>query len=165
MISLVKKLWSRQIIRFAVVGCFNTVLDFTILNILVGIIRLPMLLSNTVSVTVCISVSYLLNHYIVFRQSQKPSLQNYAKFFAITGISVILVQNTVLYIIDHSFTMKPGQGLTVLGHFVLGKTIELNAAKVAAVLFGMAWNFLLYKYVVFKTKDSTSSESEEMLAL
>lgn len=162
--NIISKVWRQQIARFVTVGCFNTLLDFTLLNILTAVVGLPTLVANTVSVSIGITASYLLNHYVVFRHSGKPTLKNYARFFVITGVSVIGIQNLVIYTVSHLIVVQPGQGATVMGHFISGETIELNVAKALAVLMGMAWNFLLYKYVIFKD-DPNTSEPEEMLGV
>lgn len=153
LVSLAKKLWQRREIRFLAVGCFNTVLDFILLNILFGLVGLPQLVSNTISVTIGITISYFLNHKIVFRHNSKPALKNYLRFFVITGFSAILIQNLVIYTVMKVIPVSEEVTVNIVGFTIAAKVLELNIAKVMAVLTGMSWNFLLYKYVVFKNED------------
>lgn len=154
---IVRKVWDIKFARFVVVGVFNTVFDLIMLNSMVAILNLPLLLANTISVSIGITVSYFLNRHFVFRvnpETDRVSISQFLKFFAITGLSVIVVQNSILYVFD-VFVGARDIGLHgVLGLVGLGnlsdKFINLNTAKLIAVLTGMIWNFLLYNIVVFK---------------
>lgn len=160
--SFVQKLWDRKISRFLVVGLFNTALDFTLLNIMVELLGFHVLVANTISVSVGITVSYFLNHHIVFRHPERPSPKNYARFFAITGFSVLFIQNVVIYVVTKVVTVNEASAVHMLGYDISAKTIEVNLAKAVAVLTGMVWNFLLYKYVIFRIQGD-EAEPENIL--
>ena len=154
---VVARIWKIKFARFVVVGVFNTMFDLIMLNSLVGIAHLPLLLANTISVSIGITISYFLNRRFVFRvdsANDKVSLAQFLKFFAVTGLSVIVVQNSILYLFDvfvgtRDIGLHGLLGLVGLSH--LSNTfINLNTAKIIAVLTGMIWNFLLYNVVVFK---------------
>jgi putative flippase GtrA len=161
--KLLDKLWQKKVVRFMVVGCFNTVLDTSILLFGYKILGLNELIANTISVSIAITVSYFLNHRIVFRYHEHYSLKRYLHFFAVTGISIILIQDLIIYLATKVFWPVSTSRITViLGHSWSLKTIELLGAKIAAVLIAMVWNFLLYKYIIFKHKDIVD-ESEEIV--
>jgi len=154
MINICKKLWDKRIIRFLIIGSFNFILDVGILNVLSLVFGLPTLIANTVSVTTAITVSYFLNHRIVFRHPQKYSLKGYAKFFAVTGFSAIVIQDVIIDVIaPRVVKIRTGQTVKILSHSVPAHTVELNGAKIVAVAVGLVWNFLLYKYIVFRHDD------------
>jgi len=137
-------------VRFFCIGSFNAALDFTILNVMVSLVKAPTLLANTVSVSISITVSYFLNHRIVFRHRERRNLKNYLHFFAVTGFSALAIQNLVIGAITH-LAKVPATRVAHIASFNLpARTLELNLAKVVAVAIGMVWNYLLYKYVVFK---------------
>lgn len=153
---MIKKPWNHKKIRFVCAGCINTLIDLSILNTLVFALHFPVWLGNTVSVGVSVTVSYFLNHYIVFRHHEKPNLMNYLKFFLVTGLSVIILQNIVIALtrpwymhflnsadISHSLKVK----------------LALNMAKITAVLVGMVWNFILYSRIVFVHKIESGEEA------
>lgn len=162
--SFLLKSWERTIVRFLCVGSFNTLLDLTILNVLVELAGLPPVVANTVSVTVGFTLSYFLNHRIVFRHPQKYSLQGYVRFFLITGLGVIVIQNLVIHVATHAGIAQSAHSYHLLTFDVSTKTVVLNAAKMAAVIIGIAWNFLLYKYVVFRKQDQPDTTDKIIVA-
>lgn len=162
MLSYWEKIWDKKATRFLVVGTFNTLLDFILLNILFQVVGLPLLLANSISVTVAVTGSYILNHKIVFRQQGGLTLKGYGHFLLITGFSVLVIQNIVIFTAKHLFVVPEDRYIEILNHSVSERVLELNLAKVVAVLIGMVWNFLLYKYVVFKNPKPTQ-EADKVL--
>ncbi len=161
---MVKRLWSQKLVRFFVAGCFNTLFDITLLLVFYKVIGLPELVANTMSISMAITVSYFLNHRIVFRYQKNYSFKNYLKFFAITGFSTIVIQDAVIYVSVHKLWVV-GKGTTrLIGLEVSLKTLELLGAKIVGVLIGMVWNFLLYKYLVFRHTKKTDEADEYVIA-
>ncbi|HUD07474.1 MAG TPA: GtrA family protein [Candidatus Saccharimonadales bacterium] len=164
---MLQKTWSHKPVRFVIVGLINTTIDFTILNILVVVCHLPIILSNIISVSISVSISYFLNNYIVFQGEHKISLKTYIKFFVVTGLSVIVVQGFLIYFLD----TPAKNGINNLGHYFNGATgrflllhhkqLALNCAKTVAVVGGLFWNYILYTKAVFKHK--TEEEATEEL--
>jgi putative flippase GtrA len=156
------KVLKNEKIRFVLAGCFNTGLDFILLNILVGLAHFAPILANTISVSVGITISYFLNHYFVFASKEKISLKKYAVFFAVTGFSSLIIQNLIIGGFEIMTDSSWGRSLFLIQELGHHETLELNIAKVIAVATGMVWNFLLYKYVIFKKKpDESLIEMEE----
>jgi putative flippase GtrA len=145
---MLKKLWDYKKIRFLCIGSFNSLTDITILNILVFAGHLPVWVVNAFSVSVGITISYFLNHFLVFRHQHKPNYKLFIKFFSVTGISIIVLQTFIIYLtrpLYNSFAL----GLHGISASFSAK-ISLNLAKITAILIGMVWNYLLYSRVVFK---------------
>ena len=159
--KLIKNLWEQRLVRFLAVGCFNTVFDISLLLFFFKIVGLPELVANTLSVSIAVSVSYVLNHKVVFRHPQNYSFANYLRFFAVTGFSIIVIQDLVIYVVTKKlWVLADAATVTVMQHQLPAKTLELLGAKASAVVFGLAWNFLLYKYVVFR--GSKPDEADEL---
>ncbi len=154
---MLKKIWGKKLVRFACVGIFNTLFDLTILNLLVFFAHVPTLIANLFSATISIVVSYFLNHHIVFRRTEPHEIKSFLKFFAVTGLSIVLVQDSIIFVVTHLLNHDSGL-ITSIDH-TLGTTkltqkfVNLNFAKMLAVLGGMVWNFVLYRLVVFKDTD------------
>ncbi len=148
-------MWHKRVARFLIVGGFNTVLDFTMLNIMFVLLKFPLLVANTISVTIGISISYFLNHIVVFQEIKKPTLKGYAHFFLITGFSVLCIQNVIITLITHVYLAHSIRHVTIIGTLTLSTAIVINFAKAIAVIVGMVWNFLLYKHVVFRRKNTS----------
>ena len=162
--GFLRKSWDRTVIRFLCVGSFNTILDLTILNLLVGLAGFHELAANTISVSFGITISYLLNHRLVFRQPQKYSLKRYIHFFLVTGIGVIAIQNLVIYAASRTGLANSDNTVHLFLIDITDKTAVLNVAKALAILVGMVWNFLLYKYVVFRHTDKPDVADEIIVA-
>jgi putative flippase GtrA len=165
MLDLLKKLWERKVIRFLVVGCFNTAFDIFLLITILKIFNCPPLVANSLSVSIAVTVSYFLNHSIVFRDTGSYSLKKYARFFLVTGLGVILIQDIVIYFVtDKLWIISDASTVTLLGHATSARTLELLGAKLAAVLVGLTWNYLLYKYVVFRGHRAVDSKEDLTIA-
>lgn len=158
-------LWSKKIIRFGVIGSCNTLLDLVMLNILVLVVGLGELPANTISVCIGISISFFLNRMVVFqksKESKKSTLKQFAKFFMITGFGVLVIQNITILGLGralglHDIGIHGLLELVGLGAISI-RFINLNIAKILAVLVGMCWNFIMYNFVVFKSGEAKLEE-------
>jgi putative flippase GtrA len=161
---MIKKLWDYKKIRFLCVGSFNALVDLTTLNTLVFVGHLPVWLANTISVTIGITISYFLNHFIVFRHGNKPNPKLFLKFFVITGIGVIVLQTAVIYLTRPMYTDLL-RSIHSISPSIRPK-FSLNMAKITAILVGMFYNYLFYSKIVFKKKTLTETkETQEFTKL
>lgn len=164
MAHFLKKLWERKVVRFLVIGCFNTTLDTSLLLIIVKISGWPAFLANSLSAAIAISVSYFLNHRIVFRYTSSYSFKKYVRFLLGTGLGVILIQDIVIYLVTDKFwIISKTKRFMFLQHDFYDKTAELLAAKLFAVICGLAWNYVLYKYIIFRDPDTVKPKEDELI--
>lgn len=137
----------KQFSKFAVVGLLNTAIDFAVLNILTlitGIVQGPwVILLNTISFTAATTNSYFFNKHWTFRDTKKE--QEEKKFIQFLAISIVgaIINGGVVYGI--TTFVKP-----VLGSFGIADQLWVNIAKVFATGISLIWNFLGYKFFVFK---------------
>lgn len=141
---------SKQKIRFLIAGCFNTGLDFLMLNALTILLAYPILFANSISVTVGICVSYILNHFFVFRYPYKISWRKFGLFFLITGFSSLVIQNLIIFGFEALANTQLGNSILWLPSDARRGFIVLNFAKVLAVLAGLIWNYTFYRFTVFR---------------
>lgn len=141
-------------VRFILVGGFNTTLDFLLFNFFVLALGLYAVVGNIISVTICIFASYFLNHYFVFKHEGKVEFKKLALFVFVTGISSIGIQSAIIWGFELMTRSEFGRSLFLVDELAKNNALEVNVAKVVAVGVGMVWNFLLYKYVVFKRPNS-----------
>lgn len=132
-----------QLSKFGAVGILNTSIDFGILNLLSLITGVTAGIAvggyNLPGVSVAVVNTYFWNKFWVFRQGGDKSFGDIPIFLLVT-ISGI-VGNSVIVVL----------GAAYLPHLVPGKAgILLNLAKLFATAFSLAWNFLGYKFFVFK---------------
>jgi putative flippase GtrA len=148
------KFLSSEKARFIIAGTINTSIDFLLLNAFVFLLHILPLTANIISVTIGITISYFLNHFFVFREEKSVTIRAYLTFFAITGLSSLVIQDIVIFSFEQFFKTTFSHSIFLIRPWLAGHPVlQLNVAKAAAVGVGMIWNFLLYKHVVFK-KDS-----------
>ncbi len=165
---MLQKLWNLKVVRFLCVGVCNTLLDFIMLNIFAFVIGLPVLVANLLSVCIGVSLSYYLNHHIVFRHTYPVTAKAYAKFFLITGISILCIQTAVIYltspVISHELGILAAK-LRFTTRLIEAHDGQLtvNIAKALAVLVGMVWNYILYNKIVFTKAGSEVVDPKDNL--
>lgn len=151
---MLKRLWDVKLVRFICVGATNTVNDLLILNILVFVFHLPVLVANVFSATISITISYFLNHHLVFRIVEPHEFARFRRFFLVTGLSILLVQTVTIAVAMHLLkadTVVLDRMLDEAGfRHLTAEAVNVNIAKITAVLAGMGWNFILYHKIVFK---------------
>ena len=157
-----RRVFRHEKVRFLTVGLLNTWLDFVLLNIFVFSLGAIPLLGNLVSVSIGITISYVLNHKFVFRASDKLSLKKYMSFFAVTGFSSLILQSLIIIGFSEIFKSPITHSLFIIKDLARSQFLQLNIAKAAAVLVGMVWNFMIYKHIIFKKLPAIDfSELEE----
>lgn len=158
-----KALLAKQQVRFLIAGCFNTALDFLILNVLTLALGLPPLVANSTSVAFGICISYALNHFFVFQYPFRITWKKFVEFFLFTGFSSLIIQNVIIYLFELLFQTKFGNSLLIVPDAESRHFIALNVAKLVAVFIGLIWNYLMYKHVVFRLvtqRDTVAPDAE-----
>ena len=146
-------------VRFLMAGGINTLLDFTILNILVWGFGVWSYAANAISVVICVCVSYCLNHFFVFQKKEKLSMRPFIYFFVVTGFNSICIQSAIIWLSHSIFATPFSRSILAFTGLVDSQALQLNLAKCAAVAVGMVWNFLFYKHMIFK-KETIDNENQ-----
>lgn len=136
-----------QFSKFVVIGFMNTAIDFGVLNLLMwqtGIYRGKwIILLNAIAFAVAVINSYLWNKYWTFRakEADEPGeiAKEFSQFIMVTLIGLAINTSIVF-------------GVTTFITPFFGLSLELwaNLAKAAATGFSLIWNFIGYKFIVFK---------------
>ena len=134
-----------QLGKFVAVGVLNTALDFSILNfvsrltgitagLVIGWVNIPGFLVSVVN-------GYFWGRLWVFpRQDQNRNLLiDFPKFLAVTGVGLFI--NSGLIILVTTYIPIPAG---------IRSEVWLNIAKVIATAFTLVWNFMGYKFFVFR---------------
>ncbi|MCF7835896.1 MAG: GtrA family protein [Candidatus Marinimicrobia bacterium] len=139
----------RQFAKFVIVGFLNSAIDFGVLNFLsimtgltsgflVGGVNVP-------GFTLAAINSYFWQKFWVFRKEKVAGEKtNYSDFITFSAVVLvgIFVNGSIVIL------------LTTFMHPLWGLSPErwLNASKVVATAVSLIWNFLGFKFLVFKTK-------------
>lgn len=132
-----KRPWLWQFIKFSVVGTSGTIVDYSILNLLVLVFHVNVYISATISFTAGVINNFTWNRYWTFKEI--PHGRNVPfQFFQFLVVSVI------------------GLSLNLLIMYVLIEFFGLwyNFAKAFAIAIVLFWNFLANKFWTFKAKNA-----------
>ncbi len=139
-----------QFLKFGVVGAINTLVDLGVFNVLIflfGLVHGPLFITfKAISFAGAVTNSYFLNKHLVFKAPQMLNFTGNTKKREFSLFFVVSVLGLLLNV------------LVSYAVFATGKTLAPDAsyylfANVGALLGSgvvMLWNFLGYKFFVFK---------------
>jgi putative flippase GtrA len=154
-----------QASRFAAVGVLNTLVDYVLFVGITKVFHLPLdsvWMARLVSATAAMTLSFFLNRRWVFEaQGQAPVHHQAARFFAATAIGVYGIGVTVTQLFANAY-QGPGRwlyavlrdvGLTGVASSVFTEALATKTAAFGiATLCTMTFNFLAYRYWVFRAR-------------
>lgn len=130
--------------KFVIVGFVNTAIDFAVLNLLMYLTNIykgpEIIIFNAISFTVAVINSYIMNKYWTFGdKSREGAAKQFVEFLAVSIVGITL-NTAIVY------------GVTTLIQPMFGLGIKLwaNFAKATATAVVLGWNFIGYKFFVFK---------------
>lgn len=135
-------LW--QIGKFVAVGFANTVVDFGVLNLLIFITGIPagpaFSIFKGVSFVVAVAHSYIWNKFWTFRKKEiKSARKELIQFLAVSVVGFVLNVGVASFLVN------------VVGpQFVLSEKLWANVGAAVGSIVAMTWNFVGYKFFVFK---------------
>ena len=146
----------KHLIFFLLAGAIHTSLDFGVYNLLTREpAKLSRIQANCVSTTIAMAVSFTANLVFVFHPKHVHGWERGLKFVAITAFSSYVLQSAVIYFTSFVWLVpvrsaKWLSGLLFPTEWGLGNDfVPKNTVKALAVLAGLVWNFLWYRYFVF----------------
>ena len=134
----------RQAIKFVLVGALNTVIDLGVLNILIlasGISAgLGYSIFKGISFIAAVVNSYFLNRSWTFRGGATSKTQKeFFQFFIASVIGFAINVSVASFVVNF-----------IGPQFGIGAKLWANVGAILATLTAMFWNFLAYKFIVFK---------------
>ncbi len=125
-----------QILRFGVVGGLNTLVDYGTFNLLVIVFGMNPIAANPIAVAAGITNSFLWNKHWTFASGGRHRWLRQALLFVIvSGIGLLL--NT--------------GGLWALNRLTgADSVLAVNLQKLGASIISLTWNFIGYRYFVFR---------------
>lgn len=129
-----------KVVRFAVIGGINTLLDFGILLLLSRVFGVPVVVANIISTSVAFVFSFIMNKKYTFKTSGSNVRRELILFIAVTLFGLWVLQNVVIWLV-----------IPLLVAF--SPQIQLLGAKLVATVVSLVWNYLMYDRVVFTHKE------------
>lgn len=130
-----------QLAKFIVVGVLNTLVDLGVLNLLILITDVALgplyVVFKSISFVAAVSNSYVWNKYWTFG-SKNGETKEIVQFFAVSVIG---------FLINVGFASAIANFVSIVG---VSDKLMANFGALAGTAVGLIWNFLGYKFVVFK---------------
>ena len=133
-------------IRFLIVGCANTAIDYVVLFGLINFCGFSIIISQVCSTSIALCFSFFANKKFTFQDKSIHNSTQLIKFLAITLFGLWVIQTIVIVITKACF-----------GSANIDDNIILFVGKTIATCATLVWNYLLYKKFVFT---DTSSKND-----
>jgi len=128
----------KEFFRYFVVGVTGVLLDLGLLMIFKEYFLWTAVMSVAVSQVIVIGYNFLLNKYWSFGSKEMPHRQ-LIRFLAVVGVNYA-ISLVIIYI----FSQKIG--------------FDYRLVRLANIVLSVSWNFILYKYWVYKVEETASQE-------
>ncbi len=116
-----------QIFKFLLVGGIATIIDFVFLYLFRDIVKLNLILANTLSFIISVTYNYIASISFVFNVNNGKSKKKNFILFITFSIIGLIINNIILYIVTNMFKL----------YYMLSKVI--------ATIFVMIFNFITRK--------------------
>jgi len=132
-----------QIAKFGQVGLFNTFLDWGVVNLLMSATAIFagfwFAIFNVISFVIANIASFFWNKNWIFASKEKDVAKGFVQFFVVSLVGMGVKVGIASLVV------------TVIGtQFGISKELWANVGLAFATAFSMIWNFLGYKFIVFK---------------
>ena len=141
-----------QFLRFVLVGIMNTLVDLIVLNIETIITGVKegsgYAVQKGVSFLMAVIFSYFLNKNWTFKdKSQEGETKKFSQFFLVSIIGMVI--NVSVATVTVTYLKVPITNMLGIS-FLQNDQIWVSLGALAGTAIGLIWNFLGYKFVVFK---------------
>lgn len=134
-----------QITKFIIVGVLNTFVDFGVLNLLMVVFSVVSgvwyTVFKSISFIVSVANSYIWNKYWTFESHKKSDISEATSFLAVSIIGFVINVMTASVVVNN---------IPVL--FGVNDVAWANIGALCGTLLALSWNFIGYKFFVFKNK-------------
>jgi putative flippase GtrA len=134
-----------QIAKFILVGGLNTLVDLGVLNVLILVTDVAVgpfyVVFKSISFVAAVSNSYIWNKYWTF-QSKNNDSKEVVQFFVVSLIG---------FLINVGFASAIVSWVSIVG---VSPKLMANLGALTGTFAGLAWNFIGYKFIVFKKSSS-----------
>lgn len=138
--------------KFGAVGIVNTLIDFSLYNVLSGVVGISLIRANIISTTIAMSFSFIVNRSLVFKGRRKSAPKQALLFLGITAFGMYAIQTGAIKFLTEIW-LTPVMTLVAIAHSINivnhDQFIIKNGAKAAATVLSLMWNYIMYKKVVF----------------
>lgn len=140
-----------RFVKFAAVGTIGAVIDFGMMNLLVGLVHAPFVLAGTISFICAVISNFTWNRYWTYPESRSKPLASQLGQFTLVNAAGLLIRLPILNygepLLDQFLTTLP---VAVKLH----QFISHNTTLAIAVGVVMLWNFFVNRYWTYNDIDA-----------
>lgn len=133
-----------QFAKFGLIGVANTVIDVGIYNLFITLTNISsgsmIVIFKTISVLTAIINSYIWNKYWSFEQKDTTEVSKEFSQFLAVSLTGLLLNVGITYVVVNVIGAPAG----------MNPKVWANVGALTASLVGFGWNFVGYKFFVFK---------------
>lgn len=159
----VKKL-IEQLVKFGIVGAIAFVIDWGILNLLVGVFHMHNVLAGTISFLVSLVFNYLASMKYVFKHRDDMARWMEILIFFVASAAGLFMNDVIIWL--STYGMNHDAYVSQHAEYLL----RTNIGKLVAAAVVMVWNFIIRKWLLddthtnamnrLKSKDARLTEAE-----
>lgn len=142
--------------KFAAVGVLNTFIDIGVLNLEILILGTPAAwpyrIMKAVSFLAGTTNSFLWNKFWTFDSRESANLNQTIKFYAVAAVGFLLNVGMASYVFTN--VIRPP---------AIAPNLWANIGAIAGIAAAFIWNFIGYKYFVFKKPTHISPQNQQAL--
>lgn len=144
-----------RFVKFAIVGAIGTVVDFSVLNLLIQLAGFEKFWANTCSFTAAVLSNFTWNRLWTFPESRERPLVSQLGQFALVNVAGLAINQTIFLGLDRFVLGETGAlaaptsglaGTIGMAHF----TLAYNLAKAIAIIVVLFWNFGVNRIWTYK---------------
>ena len=135
-------------LRFATVGGLGSLTDIGVLNLLLFRFGLPLLLSNTASISAAILQNYWLHRCWTFANQERNKVKAQLAKFTMTSLIGLLLSNLMLRPLVALWT---GIILELMGPVDWMETLSTNLGKLTSIGIVLFWNYAASRLWTFRS--------------
>jgi putative flippase GtrA len=140
-----------RVSRFSVVGVFNTLFNFLVLNFCYYKLGVNKIVANIIATSLALLISFVLNRKFVF--AHKGNWRHQFMLFALITVAGSLILNNSIYAASVFLLKSASVGISHALNSIVNLQptfILINGSAIIATLFSMVWNYNWYHRVVFR---------------
>lgn len=141
----IRSLGMFQFAKYGAAGALSAFIDLGILNIFSLIFNVysgtPILVFNSIGFLIATTNAYFWNRLWVFKkEGERPNLKEYARFICVT-FTGLLLNTGIVYLMTTVIGAPAG----------ISEPVWENISKLSAIVPNVMWNFVGYKFIIFKS--------------
>ena len=135
-------------LRFATVGGLGTVTDVGVLNLMLFTLGQPIVLSNTVSISVAIVQNYFLHRCWTFANQEKHEVSSQLVKFTFTSVIGLSLSNLMLRPLVSLWSHVL---VEFMGPIALEEPLSINMGKLTSIGIVLIWNYTASRLWTFRS--------------